>query len=254
MSHPLPDVKEQMKSSIYSVLIAYYLVQKINFGQELSNDLNTLMNDKLFLFLVGFVEKNNQVQLCNTLGTHFPSQDEEPLPILYSLTPAFAFFNHSCIQMIHRVRRGDHIVITCLSPIKKGEQVFDSYGVNFIRHEKSLRTPRLSDLCVFCDCKACINDWPNFPDCIVNDSGQNKTFLLEIINNAGKFKNLNTDIVRSNNKLLDVSKVMNDNLKLVEKTHRRFMEKNSVQNILSTVLLVNAILSSSMPFFCLDSK
>lgn len=70
--------------------------------------------------------------------------------------------NHSCAPNVQRLNvANDKIAVIVSRPIRKGEQLFDSYRQHFNVQPKSVRSETLlRDYNFHCDCEACINDYP----------------------------------------------------------------------------------------------
>jgi len=72
-----------------------------------------------------------------------------------------SLLNHSCAPNIRRLNVEDKVVIVVIRPIQKGEQIFDSYRLNFNIQSKAERQESLKkDYGFSCDCEACVGDYP----------------------------------------------------------------------------------------------
>ena len=72
-----------------------------------------------------------------------------------------SLLNHSCAPNIKRLNVDDKVVIIVSRMIAKGEQLFDSYRLNFNNQSKAQRQEALmKDYGFICDCEACVYDWP----------------------------------------------------------------------------------------------
>lgn len=73
-----------------------------------------------------------------------------------------SLLNHSCAPNVQRLNvANDKIAVIVSRPIRKGEQLFDSYRQQFNVQPKTLRRETLlRDYDFECDCEACINDYP----------------------------------------------------------------------------------------------
>ncbi|KAJ8679926.1 hypothetical protein QAD02_015713, partial [Eretmocerus hayati] len=81
------------------------------------------------------------------------------------LAPCSSLINHSCDRNVSRIfLPGPKIVIYSICPIKKGEQIFDSYGP-YVSMRKELRQKLVMESHRFtCECKPCIENWSTNPD------------------------------------------------------------------------------------------
>lgn len=102
-------------------------------GDEEGNDVNAALQPSAYQQLIG----NGFYLLCS-------------------------LFNHSCVPNIQRLNViNDKIVVIVSRPIRKGEQLFDSYRPHFNVQPKTQRQENLlRDYNFNCDCEACINDYP----------------------------------------------------------------------------------------------
>lgn len=74
--------------------------------------------------------------------------------------PFGALFNHHCDSNIGRVTVDNKIVFYVERPIKKGEQLFISYGPVFSRKGRDERQKELMQYSFKCDCDACEKNLP----------------------------------------------------------------------------------------------
>ena len=79
----------------------------------------------------------------------------------YGIHPFLSLLNHSCEPNVIRIHHPEHAIARCLQPIKKDQQIFESYGPCFEIMSKSMRQEIIDLRFGFkCSCIACINDWP----------------------------------------------------------------------------------------------
>ena len=77
---------------------------------------------------------------------------------LFSIT---SLMNHSCANNVELISVKRRVIGYAIRNIKKGDQLFISYGPNFVFDEKNERQEKLKELYGFeCDCEACINNYP----------------------------------------------------------------------------------------------
>lgn len=78
--------------------------------------------------------------------------------------PFISLINHHCAPNVNRVFVHDKNTLVVQRPIKKGEQLFDNYGYNFVNTPKKYRQTELLKRYKFqCSCEACENNWPLLP-------------------------------------------------------------------------------------------
>jgi hypothetical protein len=70
-----------------------------------------------------------------------------------------SLFNHSCDPNVTRIIFDDKIVFVASRPIYAGDQLFISYGYNFLNHDYEERQKGLEKYNFECDCNACINSY-----------------------------------------------------------------------------------------------
>ncbi|CAB3379025.1 Hypothetical predicted protein [Cloeon dipterum] len=95
-----------------------------------------------------------------------------------AMYPTVALMNHSCDANTTRVYHLGTQVVRAIRPIKKGEQIFSSYGPEYGGMPKSRRQAILRKKFYFeCDCDSCDDDWP----LIGSTMGQVPEFLRQPI-------------------------------------------------------------------------
>lgn len=147
------------KASAYSLLVASLLATKTNFfGSKLSGGLKKLQTQKNFIFIVALLEKIVLITSCN--------QNEASMQVYKKKTynmivPVYSFFNHSCFSMIEITCQGNYLVNTAIVPVKKGQQIFGSYDMEYEDNPRHVRRKYYLEYYGFiCDCEACENNWP----------------------------------------------------------------------------------------------
>ncbi|XP_059472215.1 SET and MYND domain-containing protein 4-like [Neocloeon triangulifer] len=77
------------------------------------------------------------------------------------LYPTVALINHSCDANVTRVFHLGTQVVKAIRPIKKGQQIFGSYGPDYGGMPRSRRQAILREKFYFeCDCDPCQSNWP----------------------------------------------------------------------------------------------
>lgn len=84
--------------------------------------------------------------------------------------PFISLINHNCAPNVNRVFVHDKNVLVVQRSIKKGEQLFDNYGYNFVNMPRKHRKSELLERYRFkCSCEACANNWPLLPSLKIVD-------------------------------------------------------------------------------------
>lgn len=79
-----------------------------------------------------------------------------------AILPFLSLLNHSCNFNVVTCSIERSIAIYAVDVIKKGEQVFISYGSWFVLQTKEQRRLALEPYYFVCSCIACKEDWPEF--------------------------------------------------------------------------------------------
>ena len=151
-----------------------------------------------------------------------------------------SLFNHSCDPHVTRNFRGSRCQVRALQNIKKGEEIYDNYGVLYAVNELKERRQKLKEQYFFeCNCLPCRNDWPIY-DKIVNQ--------LEMI------KILCYECKKSNFDRLECIECLSeyDNMKLHQHNAqialRNFLNINSDFDLNDKVMVTT--IENVMGFFC----
>ncbi|XP_064633432.1 SET and MYND domain-containing protein 4-like [Lineus longissimus] len=87
------------------------------------------------------------------------------LEIGAGLYPTMSLLNHSCNPTVVRHYYGDVCVVRAIRNMRKGEEIVDNYGALWAVHPKKFRQDKLKDQYYFnCQCDACLDDWPIYPE------------------------------------------------------------------------------------------
>ncbi|CRL01017.1 CLUMA_CG014244, isoform A [Clunio marinus] len=114
-------------------------------------------------FLISFFVKLLRIHNTNVLemGEHNLINDSYwyATPIGSGLCPFISLINHNCDANVTRTTLDNKIVLIVKKPIKKGEQIFISYGYSSCRMAKTERQMQLQRYGFACTCEACENDY-----------------------------------------------------------------------------------------------
>lgn len=155
-----PHLMTHKSQSVAScVIIAYFYGVAINlFKKKKKVNLQTLVNDENFLFLVQFIEINTRIANFNGLNMSMPLINRRSIKVSNAVHCYSNLFPHSCRKMIAHSLHHNRISIRSVCSIKKGEQVFDNYGISFDNYDKKTRQELLKNLNYICKCKVCVDD------------------------------------------------------------------------------------------------
>ncbi|KAJ8664721.1 hypothetical protein QAD02_006383 [Eretmocerus hayati] len=134
-------------------------------------DVQDLMYNDLAVFVGSLILKLMQIILFNYheyCALDYPDHESYPAPenfdpsIGWGICSWGSLFNHSCWPNARRFFVcGQRIVILCVLPIKKNDQIFDTYSNdNFYEDDKTSRTEFVSNYQFDCSCQACCENWP----------------------------------------------------------------------------------------------
>ncbi|XP_044007403.1 SET and MYND domain-containing protein 4-like isoform X2 [Aphidius gifuensis] len=160
----IPDLFGRSLNAVY---IVYMLATRSKmFGKVLNNNLENLVNNQFVTFIGGLIMRHQQIIPSNVHSiaeeNKIPSDPNERAA---ALMPFYSLFNHTCDPPVTRVSFGRKMALYAVYPIKKGEQIFDNYGMHYALHPKNYRLSRLYQQFRFvCNCRSCIEDWPTFPN------------------------------------------------------------------------------------------
>ncbi|XP_044005860.1 SET and MYND domain-containing protein 4-like [Aphidius gifuensis] len=160
----IPDLFGRSLNAVY---IVYMLATRSKmFGKVLNNNLENLVNNQFVTFIGGLIMRHQQIIPSNV---HSIAEENkiptDPNERAAALMPFYSLFNHTCDPPVTRVSFGRKMALYAVYPIKKGEQIFDNYGMHYALHPKNYRLSRLYQQFRFvCNCRSCIEDWPTFPN------------------------------------------------------------------------------------------
>ncbi|KAK0175758.1 hypothetical protein PV327_009484 [Microctonus hyperodae] len=155
----VPDLFGRSLNSFY---IAFMLATRSEFfGKKLSNDMKNLEQNKLVIFIGGLIMRHQQIIPSNVHSMNEECIVNEPVSRGAAIMPFLSLFNHSCSPMVNRKSFGKVMALYAECIIKKGDQIFDNYGMCYALHTKTVRQRSLLRQYYFvCNCIACIEDWP----------------------------------------------------------------------------------------------
>ncbi|XP_029038440.2 SET and MYND domain-containing protein 4-like isoform X2 [Osmia bicornis bicornis] len=158
------SLQDLFKRSAEASFTLYYLATRTDIFGSSMKDLSELIENTDAIFVGGLILRHLQLIPPNA---HPFTEEYKTTSVArgVALTPFLSLFNHSCNPNILRVSRTAHIVVYSTYPIKKDEQIFDTYGHLYTEQPKSIRDLVLLTKFNFtCDCVACTENWPLFSE------------------------------------------------------------------------------------------
>ena len=131
----------------------------------MSTKANLKTNEELDLLVEFFnnlqrIFYNNAYEMEEPTGDH-PIEDDDVRLMGCGIFPFASLFNHSCFPNIDRITVDNKLAFFVKRPVKAGEQLFISYGMNSAVDHRDERQKKLLERFQFqCDCFACTNAIP----------------------------------------------------------------------------------------------
>lgn len=103
----------------------------------------------------------NAYQLSELLLPSEGVRGARPLELGGAVYPTVSLTNHSCWPNVARHCYGTVCVVRASRPIRRGQEILDNYGPNFLAETRDRRKSFLKTQYFFsCGCDACVEDWP----------------------------------------------------------------------------------------------
>ncbi|CAG5092316.1 Similar to SMYD4: SET and MYND domain-containing protein 4 (Pongo abelii) [Cotesia congregata] len=179
------SVPDLFGRSLNAVFITYLLATESSIlGEQLKGGLPEVLSHPWATFVGGLVMRHLQIIPSNVHSVTEDNLDQLPIDRAAALMPFYSLFNHSCNPMVDRRSFGKKIAMIAISPIKKGEQIFDNYGQHYAITLKAKRRQKLLQQYHFtCSCQACTESWPLYGSYkSYKDQELSKTVKKEISN------------------------------------------------------------------------
>ncbi|XP_057322013.1 SET and MYND domain-containing protein 4-like [Microplitis mediator] len=148
--------------SLNASFIVYLLAKEsMMFGEQFKGDFEEFISLPWVSFIGGLIMRHLQIIPSNVHSVTEDNLDQLPIDRAAALMPFYSLFNHSCNPMVDRRSFGKKIALIAISPIKKGQQIFDNYGQHYAITSKAKRQQKLLQQYHFtCSCQACAENWP----------------------------------------------------------------------------------------------
>lgn len=257
-----PNIPEKSTDQFtMSIIVAYALSSRIGlFKNEATRYLKLLQQKDDFIFLVALIEKLIRVSMCNSCGINMPMMNctMNLFCSSYSLLPAFSFFNHSCDGSFIRTFCTGSMMLTTIKPIKKGDEIFDNYGMGFQRYGKEQRQQSLYlKYDSICKCIPCVENW------VLENSeiSEDKKFLRLILNELEKyhremvaFRMKACEFYSKNNKIMDFEELLHKKFRNYITTCFLNFKENSKHSQMAMNLYAEYLVTSQVPYMSLDIR
>ncbi|CAD6208728.1 GSCOCG00003535001-RA-CDS [Cotesia congregata] len=154
------NLRFQVQCAVKTIHYMYLMALMTDiFGKKMEN-MEELRNYEHAVFVGKLLYHHTVLSSSNRYAIYAPTKGE----LLYCggiLDPLESLYNHSCDpNMGYFLCRDKTTTFITLQPIKKGEQLFISYGPDFHEMPTPERRELLqNDRSFWCDCHACINNW-----------------------------------------------------------------------------------------------
>ncbi|XP_020298055.1 SET and MYND domain-containing protein 4-like [Pseudomyrmex gracilis] len=150
---------ELFEISVATALLLYLLATRTAmFGTKLPEDFKLLAKNKDVTFIGGLIMRHMQIFL-NNFCIFQEMQGLNYLSYGVAAMPFFSLFNHSCNPNIQICSRAKHAVMHVIYPIKKGEQLLNTYA-HYAIYDREARQKKLEGYYFTCDCIPCQENWP----------------------------------------------------------------------------------------------
>ncbi|XP_044001688.1 SET and MYND domain-containing protein 4-like [Aphidius gifuensis] len=239
---------------IDSIIIAYYMGMAIGLVKD-NKSLIELKQCDIFVKFLGFIEKTLRI-VYSSVSYERLKADRSP-KIGFNRTtinPNAMLFKHQCFPDITRVSLGEYEVIYAITPLKKGQQIFDSNGYGF--HEKGRKDRRneiISHFGYICRCIACVNQWRVEESKLTGDDVDSidlkkiKKDIQLLENKVTVSQSIASNYLRKNGKLWDATEIVDKLIKIVITCHK-YLQPNSDDFVKAKDTLVKALRLSQVPF------
>ncbi|XP_057330864.1 SET and MYND domain-containing protein 4-like [Microplitis mediator] len=127
------------------------------------DDPTELMNNKWAIFIGNLLFRHMEITQKNSIDMMSNNRQGNSIKCGLFLAPFQDLCSHSCDHSAHPLSTGDINAMIAVQPIKKGQQIYISYGPHYRKLPAVQRKQLIRmNFKFWCQCTACINDWgPN---------------------------------------------------------------------------------------------
>ncbi|XP_058794946.1 SET and MYND domain-containing protein DDB_G0273591-like [Phymastichus coffea] len=156
-------VGDALLSKIIQLLSRYTNIfnEKKNVNNEVDDDFHVkikqILHNIRHVIDINAFQYQGSICICQDLNSECTCDSNRGAVI----APFSSFINHSCASNVSRLfLPKNRIVMFTIAPVKKGDQLYDSYGPS-LRMDRSIRQKILQENFYFtCKCKVCNENWP----------------------------------------------------------------------------------------------
>ncbi|XP_057330573.1 SET and MYND domain-containing protein DDB_G0273589-like [Microplitis mediator] len=181
------DTEFKVDSAMKTVMTIRYLSATTDVFGKKTNNFKELMENNWILFIGKLLFRHYEINATNTIAIELSDKKDENKTVICGgiLVPLVDLCSHSCDRNTYSISSRDIFSLVCIQPIKKGEQIYVSYGEDYRDLETSERRKRLKENHGFwCECYPCVNNWgphQNLPSCLDSLTNKKRIELLEVM-------------------------------------------------------------------------
>ncbi|XP_015595631.1 SET and MYND domain-containing protein 4 [Cephus cinctus] len=221
------SVADLVGRGLNAAFLTFYLATNTSFfGEKLPRDLIGLSKNKNVIFIGGLILRHQQM-IPSNIHSFTEERDLEAVERGAAVMPFLSLLNHCCDSKVTRNSTAEFMVLYALQPIKKGEQIFDNYGVHYSLMPRLARQRKLFKQFFFmCDCEACLMDWETY----MNQPGYH-------------------EVVSDKKKRAKIRKALQNHSKYIDRvTDGNIDDKNMLPDLLKMI----EVLAENVPMPCKD--
>ncbi|KAK0073715.1 hypothetical protein PV326_013140, partial [Microctonus aethiopoides] len=154
------QTEDLFMNTVRASVILYSLAATTNIFGEKINDFGELSKNKYAAFIGGLIKTNFEISLMNSTKLTLDGDTGLIVDSFWSM------LNHSCDPTVINFASGDISALIAFQRIlegeqriQEGEQIFLSYGPEFIYDKRDKRREDLKKFEFDCECTACIQNW-----------------------------------------------------------------------------------------------
>ncbi|XP_057331025.1 SET and MYND domain-containing protein 4-like [Microplitis mediator] len=128
------------------------------------DDPTELINNKWAVFIGNLMFRHMEIIQTNAINMLSNNRQGNNISCGLFLAPLEDLCSHSCDHNAYPLSTGDTYAMIAVQPIKKGQQIYITYGTHYLKLPAVQRKQFLQmGFKFWCQCTACINDWgPNY--------------------------------------------------------------------------------------------
>ncbi|XP_057330878.1 SET and MYND domain-containing protein 4-like [Microplitis mediator] len=124
------------------------------------DDPTELMNNKWAIFIGNLMFRHMEIIQTNAITMLLSNREEDNISCGMFLAPLLDLCSHSCDHNVYTLYTGDINAEIAVQPIKKGQQIYITYGPHYLDSPAVERRQFIQMSFKFlCQCTACVNGW-----------------------------------------------------------------------------------------------